>query len=197
MTSVADMGRIHPRRNRERLATCTFEALKAADTSTPGMALALSPRHSPFGNSQLPRGRLHVCDCYAQVQQRCHPHLILRIYGHLLGEAKLATRQVCPSQVFQVCKTVANSSDVVIQKRGFAIVDTHVPAIAISLSPVLYVHMQPRRNRILLGGRHQGARRFVSPGLHRIELASRPCGMMLVMREIHTSIAGNSRNIIL
>jgi len=59
----------------------------------------------------------------------------------------------------------------VIEKRGFATVDTHVPEISISLSPVLCVDLEPRKNRISLGGPHQGARRFVSPRLRHIELA--------------------------
>jgi len=72
---------------------------------------------------------------------------------------------VCPLWVYWVHEKdkVADSSDVVIQRRGFSIVDTHGPAIAIPL----FLHVRCE-NQIFLVGRHQGVRR---PGLgvHHIE----------------------------
>jgi hypothetical protein len=46
---------------------------------------------------------------------------------------------VCPLQVFWVYNKVAGLGDVVIEKQGFSIVDTHGPAIPMPLSPVLSV----------------------------------------------------------
>jgi len=40
---------------------------------------------------------------------------------------------VCPLRVFRVYRLVADSGDVVIQRRRFSIVDTHEPVIAIPL----------------------------------------------------------------
>jgi hypothetical protein len=90
---------------------------------------------------------------------------------------------------FQVCKTVADSGDMMIQKRGFATVDTHVPAIAISLSPDLNEDVQRRRNRILLGGPPQEVRRFDSPGLHASTLRDDAQRDRYVdSREVHNSL---------
>ena len=58
-----------------------------------------------------------------------------------------------------MCKQVAKSGDVVIQKRRSAIGDTRVP---VSATP-------PDRSQISPKGLHQGARR---PGLHRMESVS-------------------------
>jgi len=84
---------------------------------------------------------------------------------------------VCPLPVFWVYKLVADSDDVVIQTRGFSIVDTHEPAIAMPLSPfcIQVIDLCPYRNQIYLVGHHQGVRRFVSPGLHHIKSASSRC----------------------
>lgn len=191
---VADVGRIHPRRNQEWAeANDKTEALQDSDASPSGVAPALPPRLSPIENLKLSIGRLHVCDRYAQVQKLCYPHLMLRENRYIRGEVRLARRQVCPLQVFHVCKRVADSGDLVIEKRDFATVDTHVPAISISLSPVLYVVLKPRRNRMLLRGPHLGARRFVSSDLHLIELATRRCGIMM-HNEIHTPIVRGVHN---
>jgi hypothetical protein len=82
----------------------------------------------------------------------------------------MARRPVCLLRVFWVHKRVADSGDVVIPERGFSIVDTHEPAIAISLlSFCLHaIHLHPHRNRICLVGCHQEVRRFDSPGLNHI-----------------------------
>jgi hypothetical protein len=70
-----------------------------------------------------------------------------------------------------VYSKVSDSGDVVIQKQGFSIVDTHEPAIAMPLSPIWFHMMNTYRykNQIFLVGRHQEVRRFVSPGLHHIK----------------------------
>jgi len=77
-------------------------------------------------------------------------------------------------------KKVADSGRVVIQRQGFSIVDTHEPAIAMPLSPT-FLHMMESysyKNEIYLEGRHQGVRRFVSPGLHHIKSVSSHCGAL-------------------
>ena len=87
----------------------------------------------------------------------------------------------CPSRVCQAYKKVADSGDVVIYKRLFSIVDTHESAIAIVLSPLsvtgFHFDSSSYKNQIFLVGGHQGVRRFVSPGLHRIMSVSSHCGM--------------------
>ena len=77
---------------------------------------------------------------------------------------------------------VANSGGMAIQKRRFAIVDTHVLAIA-THEPVLH----PRRNQKLPVELRHGARRLISPGLHRIESVSTRCG---VFRKGRTTLVG-------
>ena len=80
---------------------------------------------------------------------------------------------MCPLREFLVYKPVADSSDVVIRRRGFSIVGTHEPAIAMP-PPSSYLHtvlFYPQRNQIYLVGRHQGVRRFVSPGLHHNQVS--------------------------
>jgi hypothetical protein len=91
-------------------------------------------------------------------------------------------------RVFRVYNKVADSGDVVIEKQGFSIVDTHEPAIAMPLPPFcLYmVKTSSYENRICLVGRHQEVRRFVSPGLHHITPVSSHCRML--RNERHTSI---------
>jgi hypothetical protein len=89
-------------------------------------------------------------------------------------------------RVFRVYNKVADSGDVVIQEQGFSIVDTHGPAIAIPL-PLVFVYSMdsfPHKNQIFPVGRHQEARRFLSPGLHHITSVSH-CEMS--RRERHTS----------
>src|SRR6266481_4634606 len=88
---------------------------------------------------------------------------------------------MCPLREFLVYKPVADSSDVVIRRRGFSIVGTHEPAIAMPppsscLHTVLFY---PQRNQIYLVGRHQGVRRFVSPGLHHIKSVSSHCRTLI------------------
>src|SRR6266566_797588 len=70
------------------------------------------------------------------------------------------------------------------QKQGPSTVDTRVPAIATTLSSLshlgsrtkphrnLDLDIRPHRNQIFLGGRRQGARRLLTPDLHRIESAN-------------------------
>jgi hypothetical protein len=91
-------------------------------------------------------------------------------------------------QVFRVYNKVADSGDVVIQEQDSSIVDTHEPAIAIPLHLVFQKasDIDPYKNRICLEGRHQGVRRFVSPGLHDMTSVSNHCGML--RNERHTSI---------
>jgi hypothetical protein len=85
----------------------------------------------------------------------------------------------CPVQVCWVNKKVADPDDVVIEKRGFSIVDTHEPAIAMPLLPFSLhpIDSNPHRTQKFLVGRHQEVRRFVSPCLHHITLVSSHCGM--------------------
>jgi hypothetical protein len=84
---------------------------------------------------------------------------------------------VPPLWVFCVYKQVADPGDVMIQKQGFSIVDTHEPAFAMSFAFGFQVMIHPNRNQIFLEGRHREVRRFVSPGLHHIKLVSGHCGM--------------------
>jgi hypothetical protein len=94
---------------------------------------------------------------------------------------------VHPLRVFQEYNKVADSGDVVIQKQGFSIVDTHEPAIAIPLRFVfLHMDSSPHRNQIFPVGRHQELRRFVSPGLHHITSVSH-CEMSRCERHTSTS----------
>jgi hypothetical protein len=44
--------------------------------------------------------------------------------------------------MLRVCKKVADSDDVVIRKQGLSTVDTRVPAIATTLSPLSYLGLQ-------------------------------------------------------
>src|SRR6266849_2534840 len=76
---------------------------------------------------------------------------------------------MCTLRVFWVNNKVAVSGDVMIQKLGFSIVDTHEPAVSMPLSSFC-IHMEwsSYKNQIFLEGRHQEVRRFVSPGLHHI-----------------------------
>ena len=101
----------------------------------------------------------------------------------------LARCPICFLRVFGMYKKVADSGDVVIEKQGFSIVDTHGSAIAISL-PTFCLHAidsDPHRNQTFLVGRHQEVRRFVSPHLHHIALVSNHCGMSHNNHERHTS----------
>jgi hypothetical protein len=87
--------------------------------------------------------------------------------------------------VFVVYNKVGDSGDVVIEKQGFSIVDTHEPAFAKPLSP-----MDPHRhrNQIFPVGRHQEVRRFGSPGLHHTTPVSSHCEMSRNNHETHTRI---------
>jgi hypothetical protein len=76
-----------------------------------------------------------------------------------------------------VYNKVADSDDVVIEKLGFSIVDTHEPAIAMPLCVFFHIVYMEYKNEIFLVGRHQGVRRFVLPGLHHIKSVSSRCGM--------------------
>ena len=73
--------------------------------------------------------------------------------------------------VFWVYNKVAVADDVVIEKQGISIFDTHEPAIAMPL-PSFYriLHTSSYKNQILLVGRHQEVRRFSLLGLHHITL---------------------------
>jgi hypothetical protein len=86
-----------------------------------------------------------------------------------------------------VYKKVADSDDVVIRKQGFSTVGIRVPGIAISLSHLCLYIMDPYsyRGQIFLAERHQGVRRFVSPGLRHITPVSSHCRMS--RNERHTS----------
>ena len=96
----------------------------------------------------------------------------------------LARRPACLLPVFEVYNKVADSGDVVIQKQGFSIVGTREPAFAMPLSPVcpsfhtMVQVPESYRNQILLVGRHQEVRRFVSPGLHHVKSVGSHCGML-------------------
>ena len=91
--------------------------------------------------------------------------------------------------MFRVYNKVADSGDVVIEKRGFSIVDTHEPAIARPpLSFCLHtIDSHPHRNQIFLVGRHLEVRQFVSPGLHHIMSVSNRSGMSRNERHTLTS----------
>ena len=73
---------------------------------------------------------------------------------------------------------VADSGDVVMQERGFSIVDTHEPGIAmLPLSILLHMmNASSYRNQIFLVAGHQGVRRFVSTDLHHTTSVSSYCG---------------------
>ena len=74
-------------------------------------------------------------------------------------------------RVFWVYKKVGDPDDVVIEKQGFSIVDTHGPVLAIPLLS-LCRHPndspRPRRDKIFPVGCHRGVFRFVRPGLHHV-----------------------------
>jgi len=74
---------------------------------------------------------------------------------------------------------VADSDDVVIQKQGFAIFDTHEPVIAMPVSSFCLhtINSYPHRNQIFPKGRHQEVRRFVPLGLHHLTSVSSHSGM--------------------
>ena len=91
------------------------------------------------------------------------------------------------SQICRVHKKVADSGDGVIRKRWLSIVDTRVPAIA--MTPLsfcrkishrnLHLDIRAHRNQILSGARRRGARRLSPPGssgLHRVESARQSLG---------------------
>ena len=100
----------------------------------------------------------------------------------------MARRPVCPVRVYGPYNTVADSGDLVIQKQGFSIVDTHEPAIAIPPSICLHaIDSRPHRNQMFLIGRRQGVRRFVSPGLHHITSVNSHSGMSRNERLASTS----------
>ena len=77
-------------------------------------------------------------------------------------------------RVFWMYNKVGDSVDMVIEKQGFSIVDTHEPVLAISLRS-LCLHRNdsphPHRNEIFSVGCHRGVFRFVRPGLHHITLS--------------------------
>ena len=72
----------------------------------------------------------------------------------------------------------SDSGDEWIRKQGPSTVDTHVLAIATTLSSLLHcicsadgnldLDIRPHRNGILLGGRHLGGRRLLTPELQYI-----------------------------
>jgi hypothetical protein len=93
----------------------------------------------------------------------------------------LAKRPACPSQVFCLCRKVANPGDEAIEKQYFAIDDTRVPVTATPFQSIApfgkhLVELRPHSGQILQVRHHQGARRLISHGLHRIESVSSLCG---------------------
>jgi hypothetical protein len=100
----------------------------------------------------------------------------------------MARRLVCRVRAFGVYNKVGDSGDVVIEKQGFSIVDTHGPAIAKSLTPFCSekIDFYTRRDQICPIGHHREVRRFGSPGLHRITPVSSHYGVS--RNERHTSI---------
>jgi hypothetical protein len=79
-----------------------------------------------------------------------------------------------------VCNKVADSGDAVIEKQGFSIFDRHGSAVAMPLRS-FFLRMTDTsscRNQILVVGRHQEVRRFVSSGLHHITSVSHGCRAM-------------------
>ena len=98
---------------------------------------------------------------------------------------------MCPLRVFQECNEVADSGDVMIQKRGFSIFDTHELTVAIPLLSFCFQTTgSPHRNQIFPVGRRQGVYRFDSPGLvhHTTTVSHR--GM--TRNERHTSTSFSS-----
>jgi hypothetical protein len=95
---------------------------------------------------------------------------------------------VCLLRVFGVNNEAGDSGDVVIEKQGFSIVDTHEPAIAKSLSPFFSetIDSYTHSGQIFPIERRQEVRRFGSPGLRHITLVSNHHGMS--RNERHTSI---------
>ena len=101
-------------------------------------------------------------------------------------------------QMFGECTKLASPGDVVIRKRGLSSVGTRVPAIATTLFSFSYcsrgtqwytdLDIRPNRNRILIGGRHLGGRRLLTPDLRRIESASNRWEMIPVHNKRLTSI---------
>ena len=91
-------------------------------------------------------------------------------------------------QMSRVCNKVAGSGDMAIREQGPSTVGTRVLAIATILSSFSYggawniaqrnpdLDIGPHRNQILLGGRHQVARRLLLPALHLIESAQKLSG---------------------
>jgi hypothetical protein len=81
--------------------------------------------------------------------------------------------------VFGVNSKVGDSGDVVIEKQGFSIVDTHEPAIAKHPSPFFSetIDSYTHRGQIFRVERRQEVRRFGSPGLHHITPVSDYNGM--------------------
>jgi hypothetical protein len=78
--------------------------------------------------------------------------------------------------VSRVYSKAGDPGDVVIQKQHFAIVDTRGRASATLVQGLVYVfpessfaELHEDTNQILGVRHHQGARRLLSPGLHRIE----------------------------
>jgi hypothetical protein len=161
-----------------------YHVTRAAGLSAPGMAPASPPRLYSILNHHIPSiAQFHIRGRCARVQRRCYP-LILRDCRPELREARLARHPDPPLQAFCAYKKVADSGDVVIEKRDFAIVCTRVPAIATTaIATSRYC-----RNRISPVGHHHGARRLVSPCLHDEVESVIICGAMF-HNERHTSIS--------
>ena len=117
-------------------------------------------------------------------------------------EARLARYPGTSLQIFRVSKKFAGSADVVIRKQGISIVDTRVPAIAITRPSISYMGCRnlPHRNldfdilahgnQIFLGGRRLGGHRLLTPDLHRTESASSHYEMIPVHKKRLTLIMG-------
>jgi hypothetical protein len=82
----------------------------------------------------------------------------------------MARRPVCLLRAFGVDNEDGDLGDVVIEKQGFSIVDTHEPAIAKSPSPFCSetIDSYTHSGRIYPVERRQEVRRFGSPGLHHV-----------------------------
>ena len=81
---------------------------------------------------------------------------ILFTFSGTLGEARMARHPGCPWQVFPMYKLVANSGDVLIRKRRFAIANIRGLVTASPLSHFCEFHLHPKlyphRSRIFLVG---------------------------------------------
>jgi hypothetical protein len=78
-----------------------------------------------------------------------------------------------------VYSKAADPGEVVIQKQHFAIDDIRGRATATLVNFLPHPKIAEDKKQISGVGRHQGGRRSMSPGLHRIESVSSRCRMLL------------------